>query len=399
MTTTSSPHQLAASKVDWVNGHTVFQELSTNEIKDLWFERRPAHGSTHVYIHGPFCAQLCSFCMHQGLKAGGRRDAIQEYYKRYLPAHLADFSDVLSSSRIDAIYFGGGTADIMPAEDMPKIFSAIPNFRKVACKVFEAHPATFSEKQMEQITLHEFTGGYVSFGLQTFDRDLCAREHRIYASPEKLRGKVAFLQNAGISVNVDLVAFLSSPDVASLRLLAHDLAILTEQVAPDTITIYPLRQAFNFEHQLTQVIKAHGQALDALNAHRIDLATALQDVVDKLCTRSKCYHQWKAPEDRVTDGQDDTKSSFMRPTYLTRLSTHQTDKIRSYNSGTPPFHNKSRSVIGFGNYGRIYSHSYITDEIAYYTMNDDWMTRYFVVHDKRSPELNLDEKGWEVADL
>ena len=399
MNTTPSPNQLPATRVDSVNGHAFFEERSINGIKDLWFERRPTHGSTHVYIHGPFCAQLCSFCMHKGLKAGGRRDAIHEYYKRYLPGHLADFSDVLSSSKIDAIYFGGGTADIMPEEDMPRIFGAIPNFKKVACKVFEAHPATFSEKQMEQIILHEFTGGYVSFGLQTFDRDVCAREHRIYASPEKLRAKVAFLQKAGISVNVDLVAFLSSPDVASLQLLANDLAILTEQVAPDTITIYPLRQALNFEHQLTQVIKARGQAQDALNAHRINLMTALQDVVDKLCGCSNCYHQWKAPEDRVTKGQEDTKSSFMRPTYLTKLSTHQTDKIRSYNSGTPPFHNKAQSVIGFGNYGRIYSHSYITDEVAYYSMNDDWMTRYFVVHDKRSPELNLDEKGWEVADL
>lgn len=399
MDTTAIAEQELPAAVEWVNGHTVFEERSVREIRNLWMERRPVNSHTHVYVHGPFCAQLCSFCMHQGLKAGGRRDAIHEYYKRYLPSHLAEFSDVLSSSNIEAIYFGGGTADIMPVDDMPRIFGTIPNFTKISCKVFEAHPATFSEKQMEQIVMHDFSGGYVSFGLQTFDRAVCEREHRIYASPEKLRAKVDFLQKAGISVNVDLVAFLSSPDVASLRLLSTDLDILTKQVAPDTITIYPLRQAFNFEHQLTQLVKAHGRELDALNAHRNRLAEGLQDTVSVISSGSPHYRQWKAPEDRVVEQELSATSSFMRPTYLTRLSVEQTDKIRAYNSGTPPFHNKSRSVIGFGNYGRIYSHSYITDEIAYYTMNDDWRTRYFVVHDKRKRELNLDEKGWEVAEL
>ena len=134
METTFVAERTFPAAVEWVNGHTIFEERSVGEIRHLWMERRPTNGATHVYVHGPFCAQLCSFCMHQGLKAGGRRDAIHEYYKRYLPSHLSEFSDVLSSSNIQAIYFGGGTADIMSVDDIPRIFGTIPNFKTICCK-------------------------------------------------------------------------------------------------------------------------------------------------------------------------------------------------------------------------------------------------------------------------
>jgi len=337
--------------------------------------------------------------MHQGIKAGGQRTTIDEYYQSYLPSHLQEFSSILEESSVGAVYFGGGTADIMPADEMPRIFSSIPGFMNIPCKVFEAHPATLSPKQMEQIALHHFAGGYVSFGLQTFDKEICSRENRIYTSPSKLREKVDFLRTAGVSVNVDLVAFLSSPDLHSLDVLKQDLTILRNEVGPDIITIYPLRQAFNYLNQLTQLVKASGDEHDKLVAHRMLLATGLMDVIALFSSCDSGYSQWLAPDVRTKGLQEDLVEACMRPSYLSRLPEYRTDRIRSYNSSTPPFHDRKRSVIGFGNYGRIYSHSYIQDEIAYYTMNDGWKTRYFVVHDKSIPALNLDQQGWEVADL
>ena len=390
---------MAESSVDWVNGHTRFEERSVDAIKELWETRWASTGGLHVYVHGPFCAQLCSFCMHQGLRASKHRADIQTYYQDYLPAHLMEFVELFSRASIEAIYFGGGTADIMPSGTMPRIFSAIPGFSEIPSKVFEAHPATLSERQIEQLILHRFAGGYVSFGVQTFDRKICEREHRIYVSPEKLRSKVRMLQQSGIRVNVDLVAFLDTPDVASLELLTHDLALLTSEVKPDTITIYPLRQAFTHRHQVTQVSKAKGKALERLLNHRRVLTSALFDAVGAFVASQTVYSQWRSSQDRGRVDMPDLADLCMYPVYLSRLSELETDRLRIYDSSAPPFHTRSRSVIAFGNFGRIHSYSYIRDEIAYYTMNDDCQTRYFVVHDTQVPSLNLDVHGWEVEDL
>ena len=70
------------------------------------------------------------------------------------------------------------------------------------------------------------------------------------------------------------------------------------------------------------------------------------------------------------------------------------DEKRAYNSSTPPFHNINSNTLGFGNYKRVYSHSYIEDQLVFYTMNDNWETRYFAVHDETDLELNRKTIGW-----
>jgi coproporphyrinogen III oxidase-like Fe-S oxidoreductase len=384
--------------VNWVNGHTKFKEVDEELILEI-LKTRKRIPDAHIYVHGPFCAQLCSFCMHQGLRVGPNADNVKKYYFEYLPELLERFKPTITNYNVSAIYFGGGTADVMPSASMDRIFGAIPDFDKIPCKVFEAHPASLSSGQISTLSLRNFQGGYVSFGLQTFDPDLCKKENRIYSSPEKLFGKVSTLQASGIPVNVDLIAFLGGANFEALQTLKEDINKLVYHVNPEIITIYPLRQAFNYMGQLTQIEKASGTELEELNKKRIDLATKMTDLLNSVIYPATEYKLWESPVDRSSKNSRDILETCMRPQYLTRLSEGKTDAIRAYNSSTPPYHDRSRSVIGFGNFGRIYSHSYINDEIVYYSMNDGWKTRYFIVHDKNDNNLNLEQIGWEVADL
>ena len=50
-------------------------------------------------------------------------------------------------------------------------------------------------------------------------------------------------------VNIDLVAYLNNQN---LNLLEHDLNTILSSGEPSIITIYPLRQAFNYLNQKTQ---------------------------------------------------------------------------------------------------------------------------------------------------
>lgn len=385
--------------INCVNGHTKFKEVDEKFILEL-LKTRKTNTESHIYIHGPFCAQLCSFCMHQGLRLGPNAENVKKYYFEYLPELLERFKPIITNYNVSAIYFGGGTADVMPSASMDRIFGAIPDFDKIPCKVFEAHPASLSSGQISTLSLHNFQGGYVSFGLQTFDPELCKKENRIYSSPEKLFGKVSTLQVNGIPVNVDLIAFLGGANFEALQTLKEDITKLVSNVKPDIITIYPLRQAFNYMGQLTQITKASGTELEALKKKKIDLATKMTDLLNSVIYPATEYKRWESPVDRSNINSMDILKICMRPQYLTRISENKTDAIRAYNSSTPPYHVRSRSVIGFGNFGKIYSHSYINDEIVYYSMNDRWNTRYFIVHDKNDNTINLEQIGWEeVADL
>ena len=384
--------------VKWVNGHTRFKEVDQNWITDRILNSQDK-SDTHLYIHGPFCAQLCSFCMHQGVRSGSKSPSIKKYYFEYLPDLLESYIDVFNSSNISAVYFGGGTADVMPSKSMQRIFNSIPDFEKIPSKVFEAHPASLTSEQISNFARYNFKGGYVSFGLQTFDQELCKRDNRIYVSPEKVSRKVSLLLEHDIPVNVDLIAFLGGANEQSLKTLKTDIENLINVVKPSIITIYPLRQAFNYMGQLTQLTKASGEELELLNNKRILLANKLFELLNEIVNPNSEYRLWESPIDRANKDSSDFFSECMKPKYLTRLSDSDTDSVRAYNSSTPPFHDRSKSVLGFGNFGRIYSHSYVRDEIVYYTMNDSWNTRYFVVHDKNDTNLNLDIVGWEVEDL
>ena len=105
------------------------------------------------------------------------------------------------------------------------------------------------------------------------------------------------------------------------------------------------------------------------------------------------YHQWVSAIDRASFLKDETLNRG-KPYYLTKHPDEIIDKKRSYNSSTPPFHNINSNTLGFGNYKRIYSHSYIEDKLVYYSMNDDWKTRYFIVHDVEDQNLNRNNIGW-----
>jgi hypothetical protein len=58
-----------------VNGHSQFEERSADEIRRLWNSRRRSESVTNIYVHGPFCIQLCNFCMHKGVRTAAQKSA------------------------------------------------------------------------------------------------------------------------------------------------------------------------------------------------------------------------------------------------------------------------------------------------------------------------------------
>ena len=57
----------------YINGHKLFKEVTIDSIlhriKDIGLQ-----SPTSLYIHGPFCVNLCNFCQHQGVQIKNNLD-------------------------------------------------------------------------------------------------------------------------------------------------------------------------------------------------------------------------------------------------------------------------------------------------------------------------------------
>lgn len=157
-----------------------------------------------LYLHIPFCHQLCYYCgctkevtRHQ-FKADGYLDALEQEIALYAPW--------LTQKKIDAVHLGGGTPTFLTQEQLSRLAgmlrAQLPLEKKGQWSI-EIDPRSCDSSKLA----HLFTLGFrrVSFGVQDFASDVQLAINRVqpYAMVEAL---VHQAQQLGFhSVNLDLV--------------------------------------------------------------------------------------------------------------------------------------------------------------------------------------------------
>jgi hypothetical protein len=202
-----------------------------------------------VYVHVPFCARVCSYCLLAATAAPGRRHI--EAYVRALRAEIARQAPILAGLPVDAVHIGGGTPTLLSeAEldalltDVASAFSHGPGFHIG----IEGHPATTTREKAE--TLARRGVGRISLGVESFTPAVLTRVNRSDQSAVKVARAVEAARGAGLVVNLDLLAGLPGeslesfeasvraalelePDSLSVnRWLAEKSALATEGVVP-----------------------------------------------------------------------------------------------------------------------------------------------------------------------
>ena len=163
-----------------------------------------AGSSLALYVHMPWCVRKCPYCdfnSHQ-LKSA-QPDA------SYIDALLRDFDaelPLLSTRRIDTVFFGGGTPSLFSPEEFDRLLQALRRriaFSSDAEITLEANPGTIERGRF---------AGYrdaginrVSLGAQTFAPAALERLGRIHTAEDTHRA-VEELRAAGIeNFNLDLM--------------------------------------------------------------------------------------------------------------------------------------------------------------------------------------------------
>ena len=168
--------------------------------------------SLGIYISVPFCRTKCSYCNF----ASGVFSAAQ--MGRYVERLCADIGDCRALAArhgaevpgtVDTIYLGGGTPNLLPADEFAKLFAAVRMSFEMASEAeitVECAPGTISDSALEALA----AGGVnrVSLGVQSFVDQEAASVGRLHTR-EKTLNDIERLRRAGIgNINVDLIAGL-----------------------------------------------------------------------------------------------------------------------------------------------------------------------------------------------
>lgn len=123
-----------------------------------------------VYIHIPFCHQICNYCDFN--KFFFQNQPVDEYIES-LGKEMALWQSDLEKAKIDTIFIGGGTPTSLTVEQLERLLSLIHQhipMEYVAEFSSEANPDELTLEKMQ--LMRKYGVNRLSMGVQTFDQDL-----------------------------------------------------------------------------------------------------------------------------------------------------------------------------------------------------------------------------------
>lgn len=160
--------------------------------------------SLSLYIHIPFCHQLCYYCGCN--KIITRHQSKADVYLDYLAQEIAAKAPLFSEYRVEQLHLGGGTPTFLTTEQMTRLIEMLNsafNFSQSAQRGIEIDPRSLAPNMMRH--LHELGFNRVSFGVQDFNDEVQAAVNR----PQHLDEVLATLTEARTlgfkSINMDMI--------------------------------------------------------------------------------------------------------------------------------------------------------------------------------------------------
>lgn len=227
-----------------------------------------ASDALNLYLHFPFCRQICSFC--NLYTNSSVRDEEVTRYLAALEIEIAYWAAQVDGPQIRTIYFGGGTPSLLPSEVLGRILSAVE--RHFGCTLsdvpevaLEVSPETVSAEGYRALRAVGFNR--VNLGVQTLADDELEKFGRTYGGAVAGQSVEAALAAGFDNVCVDLIYGLAGQSDASW--LASLEAVIA--LRPQTICTY----ALTTRPQTGYAAKGYRELNPALLYRRYDMARAL----------------------------------------------------------------------------------------------------------------------------
>ncbi len=181
-----------------------------------WLAALPATAPVSVYVHVPFCAELCLYCGCHTTVA--RRYAPIEAYIELLTREIALVGSILGGRPATHLHWGGGTPTILAPDDFRKVMTALRAyfaFDSAAELAIEIDPRALTREYADVLAEAGITRA--SLGVQDFNSRVQTAVNRVQSFEQTAR-VADWLRAAGIgSINLDLMYGLPYQSAASVE--------------------------------------------------------------------------------------------------------------------------------------------------------------------------------------
>ncbi len=199
-----------------------------------WLRALPARARLSLYMHIPFCHELCWYC-GCNTKAARRYDPIAAYLES-LMAEIEHVSALITPAHeVAHIHWGGGSPNVLSADDIARLDKLTrARFRAggVAEFAVEIDPRTLTVEQVAAFAGAGVTR--VSIGVQDFDPKVQAAINREQSFATTARAVAWFRERGVTAINIDLVYGLPRQTRASVEETIRQVLALE----PDRIAIF-----------------------------------------------------------------------------------------------------------------------------------------------------------------
>lgn len=159
-----------------------------------------AHRARHLYIHIPFCLQICPYCsFYKELSGPGKAAPLVD-------AIVREAELFASGMAPHTIFIGGGTPTALSMSQLETLLSGLRShldFSAVTEFTMEMNPATVTTRKAG--LLREFGVNRASMGVQAWDADLLKTLGRVHDAAQA-RTSFRILRDAGFdNINLDLI--------------------------------------------------------------------------------------------------------------------------------------------------------------------------------------------------
>ncbi|MGV9334953.1 coproporphyrinogen-III oxidase family protein [Nocardia sp. NPDC003726] len=219
----------------------------------------PPNEPVNIYIHIPFCRQICRFC-NLYTTAHRHDDAVDEYIRR-LDVEISAYADaglLSATNNWPTIYFGGGTPSILSIEQLERVLTSLRKHLgadRTEELAIEVSPETVTADYLR--ALRDVGFERVSMGLQTTSATglrMIGRNYSIEHQHNMVEAAVA----AGFrNVCVDLIFGLPGESMPAWE-KSVQMAI---DHAPETICAYAWTQRPNTGFDRLSYTRPHGSVM------------------------------------------------------------------------------------------------------------------------------------------
>lgn len=211
---------------------TQFANAFHSETVSGWISSIPAGEAVSLYVHIPFCAQLCYYCgchtsvVHNLDRVAAYLNILEQEIKLVASRHGARLP-------VSHLHFGGGSPTLLTDELFNQLMNTLHrhfDFSAVREVAIEADPRNLTESKIR--TYAAAGVNRLSLGVQDFDQEVLRRVNR--PQPAELTIKaINWARAAGInSINFDLMYGLPGQTVESQRqTMAQAIALKPDRIA------------------------------------------------------------------------------------------------------------------------------------------------------------------------